>query len=1074
MATLREIQRLVSAEIYKRGEAYYQSGHVKKIKYSQEESSYCASVWGEEEYEVGITINDESGGVEDASCECLAFHLYNGYCKHIVAVLLSLYYAEQRGITPEQSLLNSQDNSIFLQEIMDRYQQLNVEDNDAGLQPLSVEYQLEFQPAWYRGWMVFNVQLKIGPQRRYVVKDVKEFLRAYTDKVTLPFTKTFTYDPEIFHFWPQDKRMLHFLSAVADNERVYRSMSNPWQTDTRRKDPRSLLIPPEKVGEFLDLLPAGQFVLMDQEKEVTEMPLIEDESPFSFTLSKQGHRFALATSFSQSEPTLLSEDGYCYYGGAIYRLNPLQQKLVLPLYQELQGIQNQQLSIQPEQMDTFASTLLPFMKDEGNLKLDRHVAEQIIQPDLVAEVRLDLIIKDGEERLTARVKYAYGNTVVDPFVQEGKREDDPILIRDLATEKKIMTLFEEAGFHYHRKELYLEGEEELYRFIQEQLPQLQQLAEIYTTNSSERMITPRATPPTHLELDEGTNWLEISFELPDVDETELKDFLQAIVEKKSYLRLTDGSFLSLQNREMDSLRMVLMEEDSLHRHIDGETLRMPALRAMQLDTLLEGSTEQVKLGQRLKRLLRNMRDPENLDFPVPGGLDETLRDYQRFGFHWMKTLAHYGFGGILADDMGLGKTIQALTFMLSERDQHDRPALVIAPASLIYNWESECHRFAPELKTVVVAGAQEERQACLAQLTGVDVLITSYPLLRRDIEAYQPFEFRTLILDEAQALKNSRSQTAQAVKALRAQICFALTGTPIENNLNELHSIFDVTLPGLFSNRQQFQKLSPETVARRVRPFILRRMKGQVLRELPEKMETIQISELTPDQKKLYLATLERIQKETRQAIQENSFNKHRMKILAGLTRLRQICCHPALYVENYTSDSGKSEQLYELLEELLANNRRVLIFSQFTSMLAIIREELELSEIPYHYLDGRTPVKERLEMANQFNAGEKEIFLISLKAGGTGLNLTGADTVILYDLWWNPAVEQQAADRAHRIGQKKAVQVIKLIAKGTIEEKIHELQQKKKALIDQVIQPGEQLLSSLGEEDIREILSLT
>ncbi|SFS42823.1 DEAD/DEAH box helicase [Marininema halotolerans] len=1075
MATLGEIQEMVSSDIFKRGMAYYQGGHVKMVEYSEEDASYHATVVGEEDYEVAILLS-EKGSLEESSCECLAFKLYRGYCKHIVAVLLLLHFAEKKGESTFQNLIrltrSEQEQSRFLQEMMDRFQQLHVEDHEEALHPLTVEYELEFQPAWYKGWMVFALQLKVGPQRRYVVKNIREFLRAFTDEVTLPFTKTFTYDPEIFYFSSHDQKMLRFLSSVADNEQVYQSMRNPWQSNHHRMDPRILLIPPDKVGDFLQTLPEGQFVLKDHEDVVTELTINEGVSPFSFLLSKQGRAFALESPGSTADPTLLSEDGYCYYRGVIYRLNKMQRKLVLPLYQELHNQQNQRFIIQPEQMDTFASTLLPLMKDDGSLTMDNHVTEQIIQPDLHTEVKLHLFEKiDGEERLTARVTYTYGDQRVDPFVSDGTREDGTILIRDLAKEKKIMGLFEEAGFHYHKKELYLEGEEALYHFMQTQLPQLQQLAKIYTANISEGMILPRVAP-TRLELDEGTHWLEISFDLPDVDETELEDFLQAIIEKKPYLRLTDGSFLSLENHEMNSLRMVLMEEESLNRYLDGEKVKLPALRALQLDALLEGNSEQVKVGQRLRRLLRNMRDPENLDFPIPKQLHATLRDYQRFGFHWMKTLAHYGFGGILADDMGLGKTIQALTFLLSERD-HSEPALVIAPASLIYNWESECRRFAPELTTMVVAGTQDERQKCLDQLMGVDVVITSYPLIRRDVRAYEPHHFRTLILDEAQALKNPHSQTAQAVKSLQAQVCFALTGTPIENNLNELNSIFDVTLPGLFPNRRQFQKLSPEAVAKRVRPFILRRMKEQVLSELPDKIETVQVSELTPDQKKLYLATLNRIQQETQQAIQEQSFHKNRMKILAGLTRLRQICCHPALYIENYTSDSGKSEQLYELLEELRANQRRVLVFSQFTSMLAIIREELDLSEVPYHYLDGQTPVVERLEMANRFNAGEKDIFLISLKAGGTGLNLTGADTVILYDLWWNPAVEQQAADRAHRIGQKKTVQVIKLIAKGTIEEKIHELQQKKKALIDQVIQPGEQLLSSLQEEDIREILNL-
>ena len=409
---------------------------------------------------------------------------------------------------------------------------------------------------------------------------------------------------------------------------------------------------------------------------------------------------------------------------------------------------------------------------------------------------------------------------------------------------------------------------------------------------------------------------------------------------------------------------------------------------------------------------------------------------------------------------------------------------MVAPASLIYNWEAEIKKFAPQLQAAVIAGTKQERRELLAT-TDADILITSYPLLRRDSALYMPLSFSSCFLDEAQSIKNPASLTAQCARRIKAAHRFALTGTPIENSLTELWSIFQFLMPGYLQSHKKFlqryggagEHTKPEhgtaTLAAKVRPFILRRLKNEVLTELPPKIEHRYLSDLTLDQKKIYLAYLERLRSEAAASLHDSGFNRSRIQILAGLMRLRQICCHPALFVDNYCGESAKLLQLRELLREAVDGGHRILLFSQFTGMLQLIRKMLDREGYRYFYLDGSTKTGARLQMVDAFNRGEREIFLISLKAGGTGLNLTGADIVIQYDLWWNPAVEEQAAGRAHRIGQKKVVQVFRLLARGTIEEKIYELQQKKKELIDRVIQPGETFLSAMDESDIREILEL-
>lgn len=511
------------------------------------------------------------------------------------------------------------------------------------------------------------------------------------------------------------------------------------------------------------------------------------------------------------------------------------------------------------------------------------------------------------------------------------------------------------------------------------------------------------------------------------------------------------------------------------RDLIGPEIRLPIIRGLHLMDS-QNKRNAVKLSKAFRQLLDNMRFPDNMDFPVPNSLTNVLRDYQKYGFQWLKTLAHYRFGGILADDMGLGKTLQSIAFLVSllpEIRNQNLPALIICPASLMYNWLNELRKFAPEIVAVIADGSRGEREKTLNRISGVDVIITSYPLLRRDIKLIASLSFHTLILDEAQAFKNYTTQTAQAVKVIQARYRFALTGTPIENKLEEIWSIFDAVFPDLFASRKAFNDLPQDLIAKRIAPFLLRRLKTDVLKELPEKIESQQTSQLLPEQKKLYIAYLAKLQQETLKHLDEQDFQKNRIKILAGLTRLRQLCCHPALFVEDYTGNSAKFEQLMEIIDECRSAGKRVLIFSQFTEMLSLIRKELGVQGVPLFYLDGNTPASERVELCNRFNEGERELFLASLKAGGTGLNLTGADTVILYDLWWNPAVEQQAADRAHRIGQRSVVQVIRLITQDTVEEKMYELQQRKKDLIDEIIQPGHEALSTLTEEDIREILNL-
>ena len=474
------------------------------------------------------------------------------------------------------------------------------------------------------------------------------------------------------------------------------------------------------------------------------------------------------------------------------------------------------------------------------------------------------------------------------------------------------------------------------------------------------------------------------------------------------------------------------------------------------------------------------------DLQLPEGINAEFREYQTKGFGWLWFMYKYGLNGILADDMGLGKTLQALAVVQKAKEQDGpMPTLVVCPTTVVFNWESEIQKFAPTLTTLKLSGT--ERKQFFKHIPEYDVVITSYALLRRDIEKLKNINFRYVILDESQNIKNAMSQTAQAVKKLGATHKLALSGTPIENKLEELWSVFDFLMPGFLFSMADFNSryVNPimerqdKTVEKRLKlqiyPFILRRMKRDVAKDLPDKVENIAYCELTDEQRDFYLQVLDSTKEELFKSIEQNGLEKSRLSIFSALLRLRQICCHPRLYDKDNVKNimkSGKFEKLKVMLEEIIDEGHRILLFSQFVDMLDLIKAWLEREGIPYEYLTGKT--KDRQGAVERFNSTPSiPIFLISLKAGGTGLNLTGADYVIHYDPWWNPAVEDQATDRAYRIGQTKKVFVYRLITKNTVEEKIQKLKTAKRNLVDSVISVDRNIVKSLTMDDIKEIFSV-
>ncbi len=513
-------------------------------------------------------------------------------------------------------------------------------------------------------------------------------------------------------------------------------------------------------------------------------------------------------------------------------------------------------------------------------------------------------------------------------------------------------------------------------------------------------------------------------------------------------------------------------------------MEIPAYRALYLDKVLEKNEAfYAKRDQNFKHLVKEFKTVSDSEYEIPESLQGVMRNYQEFGYKWLRTIEAYRFGGILADDMGLGKTLQVISVLLaSKEDGRLGTAMVVTPASLVYNWKEEFAKFAPQLSVAVIAGSKGEREEQIRAAECADVVITSYDLLKRDILFYADQSFEYQIIDEAQSIKTHTTAAAKAVKAVRSKIRFALTGTPIENRLSELWSIFDFLMPGFLYSYDRFRKELELPIAKHqdpaamtrlkrfVEPFILRRLKQDVLSDLPEKNEEVCYVHFEQKQQRLYDAQVVHMRKMLEEQSEE-TFQKSKIALLAEITKIRQICCDPALCFHDYDGESAKRDACMELLRNAVDGGHKILVFSQFRSLLERLEQDLQRENLAYFKITGETKKEERIEMVKRFNGDDTPVFLISLKAGGTGLNLTGADIVIHLDPWWNIAAQDQATDRAHRIGQTKAVSVYKLIAKNTMEEKILKMQEAKRALADEILSGNTGGLMSMSRDELLELL---
>ena len=896
------------------------------------------------------------------------------------------------------------------------------------------------------------LSLRVGQKRMYVVQDLSTFVKAYTAGEDIAFGKGLTVESHWQCFGPAQERLLMYLREIVAAREL--ALGKPVLRE------RQLPLTNDQLRRVFQMLAQSVFQLVVEGETSTIRGIQAASVPAAFTLRAAGKELELESRLPPECVKLTREGQFVLMEGRVMGLSAAQQKALIP-FMNKEGLSRCRFTL-PEG-EQLVSEVLPLLREVAQVTVDESVSGRIVTETLTTAVTLDTVSGD----IVARVEFLYGQTRIDPFSPPGERQENVLLLRDAQAERAVLDLLGRHGFKVRLSEAYLSGSDAIYGFLQEGVPLLQSMAEVYCSESLLRMRPRRTRPRGRLSMSPAGDLLQFQLLLDGVEPAEYDGVLQALREKKKFVRLTDGSFLTLLPD--DGWSELAGYLDEVGEVKEGGVVDMMRCRAVYLSQLMAASKLDIEQDKSVTDLAHAMQHPDEGEAPIKG-----LRPYQQRGFAWLKTLARLGMGGVLADDMGLGKTIQVLALIQWGYETEGRmPSLVVAPTSLVYNWQAEISKFTPHMKTVVLSGGREDRRKQAEDVENVDVLIASYAQVRRDIEWLEQFSFRFCILDEAQQIKNAASVGASAVKRLHARSRFALTGTPMENHPGELWSIFDFVLPGYLMEQSDFMQrygdgTDSDLLARKIRPFLMRRLKREVLSELPEKIEHRIVAELTPEQRSVYMATLAQVKKELDETVRNEGWDKAHFRMLAAITRLRQICCHPVMFLEGYEGGSGKLELLMELVGEQVESGHRILIFSQFTSMLAIIRESLSQAGIGALYLDGNTPPQERLRLTDEFNHGGAPVFLISLRAGGYGLNLTAADTVIHYDPWWNPAVEEQATDRAHRIGQTRAVHVIRLIAHDTIEEKVSELQLRKKELIDLVVTPGEVLPSALSAKDIR------
>lgn len=1060
--TREAIRRLATTEtVYYRGMRYYAAHAVSDVTWNEATKQYHAFVQGSNIY--GVTIGFGEDEQITHSCNCPAHAKYPGACKHVVAALLFIADYQQRADALEN--LGWEDQTAY--KIIEYFRKREYRKLTPQYFHLALQVTVN-EPLKSRQSKAF-VGLYAGSSKMYKVSNTKKFIQDYYNHKEIRLGKEFRYIPEECQFEPTSAAVLAYLTEIYE---IQETLGKTYYSNLFNR--QELVVSQNMLCKLLRLAEGLHCDIILRDKKMENMEIMCSNPKLSMELQMEDEVLSLHDMGQEPIISICEDGSILCYQGCIYLPDMEFLANLRPFFTTLFGKKQSELEFRGENMGSFIEKVLPVIKKTMNIQVPEKIKDHYIVEQLQPKLYFDIDRSRQRPVLVARMIFAYGEHEVNPLQDEQK--GSYILVRDREEEEQLLRLMYDKHFSVRREQFVLTKEDEIFQLMTEGIQDLcRQFEVFYSKEYKANSIKKVGMLSAGIRLNTDINLLEMDVDYGHIPKEELRDFFRSIKLKKKYYRLKSGAFVNLmtEDKQIDELRDLL----SIGEVTEDNKIAFSQTAVMEVDELLP-HTQRITRDAGYKQLLEDLKNPDKTNWELPNGMEDILRPYQITGYRWLCSLAHYGMGGILADDMGLGKTLQTITYVLANPGTR---TLIVCPTSLAYNWQDEFSKFAPQIATQIISGTPQERADLMQQSTDVPVWITTYPLIRKDVDLYKAQIFDACFIDEAQFIKNPTSLGAKAVKAVQAKHRFALTGTPIENTLSELWSIFDFVMPGFFGRYRQFEEcyekpilrdhdsVQMQKLRRKIRPFVVRRMKKEVLTELPDKIETRRMAEMGAKQRKIYESYLARIQMELA-GDEENTPGGNRMQVLAALTRLRQICCHPATFASNYHGGSGKLDLLMEQLPDILEGGHSVIVFSQFTSMLSIIAHELKQRNIPFFYLAGSTSAQERKREVKEFNRGEVKVFLISLKAGGTGLNLTGADTVIHFDPWWNPAVEDQATDRAYRIGQKKKVQVIKYVMKDSIEEKIYELQKRKKQLSDQLIQAGESFVTQLTMEEIKEL----
>lgn len=1058
------IRNLAASDtVYSRGLHDYKQNHVVNATWSNAKQQYRITVKDNFEYMVTIQVFED--GSFNYKCNCSEYLREEGACKHVVTALFFVLNYVERSLMEEPD--NPAEKTV--------YQILGYFSNQEEGLPQGEVYHIKLNisiPSILRsetGSAI--VSLRVGNHHYYKIQSIKKFLTDYSNRENIVLGKEFKFIHGESKFDRQSQKILDYILQIYEVQEVID------QTHLAKIFSKAnIILTKNMLMRLLAIMDTGTFDLELYGKEYSDVVYKVDNPKIEYNLSLVDDAIVMDYYGKHNVIPITDTGELLYFNGCVYKPTKRFLSNLLPFYNNLGG-KKEPLVFKGANKNKFLEIVLPKISETMELTVPKEIQDRFITADLQSVIYLDRV----KNYISAELRFRYGEHEFNAF--ENPPSDNFIIVRKPRMEDYYIDVLERHGFQPKNNTFLLRNEDDIYEFLVSGIHELAETCELYYSDNFKKIsIKSPGNFKAGLNVNSAMDFLEMDLSYEDVPKEELKDLFRSFRMKKKYYRLKDGNFINLEDEKINEVWNILSYLGVSGKNFNNSTIGLPKNTALYLNNVFREKNLSVEKTKDFTQFIERILNPASTDYKLPEGIKAKLRGYQITGFKWLRTLADNNLGGILADDMGLGKTLQTIVYIASVKE-NDQSAkfLIVCPSSLIFNWQDELENFAPHLTSFVVTGNPKERQEMIDGYEKVDILITSYPLIRRDISLYQKLKFHTVFIDEAQYIKNADSLNAKSVKLLNAGHRFALTGTPIENSLSELWSIFDFIMPDYLFSHARFVKQYEkpilhseegvlEDLNRRILPFILRRMKKDVLLELPDKVETKMLTDMVDEQKKVYLSYVENARSELSNEIKESGFEKSKLKILAVLTRLRQICCHPATFIENYTGGSGKLDLLLDIIKDAIANDHRILVFSQFTSMLAIIEQELVKNNIPNFYLEGATKVQDRNDYVKRFNQGEGKVFLISLKAGGTGLNLVGADTVIHYDPWWNPAVEDQATDRAYRIGQKNSVHVIKLITKGTIEEKIYKLQIKKKNLSDSVIQSQEVFINSLTKEELEDL----